>query len=52
LVQELHYQVPYELAHHAFEKIAQESPDLIALQQGDQQMTFGELNEKAQNLAS
>ncbi|MGZ4135811.1 MAG: non-ribosomal peptide synthetase [Tumebacillaceae bacterium] len=40
-----------ELVHHMFERIAQEHPDAIALEMFGKQMTYRELNERANQLA-
>jgi amino acid adenylation domain-containing protein len=42
--------IPNIFAHEMFENIAKEEPNLIALEQGNEKMTYGELNSKSQNL--
>jgi amino acid adenylation domain-containing protein len=43
--------IPYDLAHQAFENIAREKPDLVAVEQGDKQISYGELDRQSTNLS-
>jgi non-ribosomal peptide synthetase component F len=43
--------VPFVNAHHAFEKCVSEEPDLIAVEHGDQSITYGELDRRANDMA-
>ncbi|KAJ3275787.1 hypothetical protein HDV01_007254 [Terramyces sp. JEL0728] len=43
-------EIKYQLAHHAFEDIASSNPELVALEQYNKQITYGELNQNAKNL--
>ncbi|KAJ3205296.1 hypothetical protein HK099_000867, partial [Clydaea vesicula] len=45
------YTVPYECAHHGFEKIAVDEPDRVAVEHEGKSLTYGELNQKSENLA-
>ncbi|KAJ2991558.1 hypothetical protein HDV02_003688, partial [Globomyces sp. JEL0801] len=44
--------IPYELAHHAFERMVEINPDLVAVEHGNESITYGVLNEKANTMAS
>ncbi|KAJ2986343.1 hypothetical protein HDV02_006761, partial [Globomyces sp. JEL0801] len=43
--------IRYECAHHAFEEIARNEPHLIAVEHEDRSITYGELNERAEEIA-
>ncbi len=42
---------PHDFAHHLFEKRVQQNPDAMAVHYQDQQLTYAELNNKANQLA-
>ncbi|KAJ2988732.1 hypothetical protein HDV02_005442, partial [Globomyces sp. JEL0801] len=44
--------IPYECAHYAFEEIARNEPDLTAVEHEDRSITYGELNQRAEEIAS
>jgi amino acid adenylation domain-containing protein len=43
--------LPFLTAHGSFESIAKDFPDKIALEQGSESLTYGELNALAENMA-
>ena len=44
-------EVPFKNAHHAFERCALEDPETVAVEQGDQSISYGDLNRRADDLA-
>ncbi|KAJ3200590.1 hypothetical protein HK099_002596, partial [Clydaea vesicula] len=46
----LNYTVPFEFAHQAFEQTALNEPDRLAIEHENMSLTYGELNQKSQNL--
>ncbi|KAJ2991562.1 hypothetical protein HDV02_003692, partial [Globomyces sp. JEL0801] len=44
--------IDYECAHYAFEHCVQRDPNAIAVEQGDESITYGELNLKAEKIAA
>ncbi|KAI8891973.1 hypothetical protein BC833DRAFT_546082, partial [Globomyces pollinis-pini] len=47
----LRVDIQYDCAHHPFEEIARNEPDLIAVEHEDRFITYGELNERAEEIA-
>lgn len=45
-------EIPFLNGHHAFEKCARDEPDLVAVEQGPDSITYGELNQRAEELAA
>ncbi|KAI8891656.1 hypothetical protein BC833DRAFT_533792, partial [Globomyces pollinis-pini] len=43
--------IAYQCAHYAFEEIARNEPDLIAVEHEDRSITYGELNKRAEQIA-
>jgi amino acid adenylation domain-containing protein len=44
--------VPFDCAHHPFEKMAHVSPERIAVEHGNESISYGELNLKADRVAA
>jgi amino acid adenylation domain-containing protein len=45
-------EIPYEYAHYAFEEMAQKYPDMVAVEQSGRRITYQELDQQANELAS
>ncbi|KAI8899390.1 hypothetical protein BC833DRAFT_619492 [Globomyces pollinis-pini] len=46
------YLIPYNLGHQAFEKIANTKPHLIAVEEMEKSITYGDLNRKANQMCN